>query len=74
MTNPVERSLFVAGFRAMAQQLQPVLILSCGELPEPCYSLAEVVAYPTIWTSIRDAVQNGNKQVERIQEAYGRTG
>ena len=74
MTNPVERHLFIAGFQTMVQQLQPIIVLSCGQLPMLCHSLVEVVIYPTIWTSIRDAVQNGNKQIERIQEAYGRTG
>ena len=73
LSNPIERNLFVAGFEAMVQQLQPITVLSCGQLPKMCHSLVEVVVYPTIWTSIRDAVQNGNKQVERIQEAHGRT-
>ncbi len=72
MASSIEHHLFVAGFQAMVQRLQPVIVLSCGRLPKPCYSLADVMVYPTIWTSIRDAVQNGNKQVERIQEAYGR--
>lgn len=64
-----DRQLFVMGFREMIRQRQPLTVLSYGELPEECSSLAEVVTYPTFWTSIRAA----SNHTMRIQETYGGT-
>ncbi|MGB1249629.1 MAG: DUF4417 domain-containing protein [Candidatus Promineifilaceae bacterium] len=68
-TNPVEHHLFVAGFHEMLRQLQPLTVLSYGTLPAECNALADVMHYPTRWTSIRAA----QKQAMQIQEADGRT-
>lgn len=72
LTDPLESYLFVSGFQAMVRQLDPIIVLSCGQLPTQCSTLVETILYPTRWQSIRAAMKPSNK-VEHSQEAHGRT-
>jgi hypothetical protein len=66
MAQPLERHLFLEGFREMVRQLEPVLVLGYGPLPAACHALVDIVTYPTRWTNIRAArrVQGHGAQVQ----------
>lgn len=53
LANPLEYQLFVAGFREMVRQLEPVQVLAYGRIPAICGEQVAVSCYPTRWTSIR---------------------
>jgi hypothetical protein len=55
LDHALERHLFVAGFRELVARVQPPRVLSYGEIPPECASLAAVRTYPTRWTTIRAA-------------------
>ena len=71
LEEPLEHQLFLDGFREMVRQLEPVVVLSYGPLPQACRSLAEIVPYPTRWQGIRSARNSTMRITKRRQD--GRT-
>lgn len=56
LDQPLERDLFVTGYREMVSRLTPSRVLCYGEnLPEEVAALAEVRPYPPLWKGIRAA-------------------
>lgn len=51
--HPVEKALFMAGFRRMIQTIQPTAVLCYGTPPAECANEATIWVYPTQWTNIR---------------------
>ena len=58
----LDYDLFLDGFQEMLRRLQPVAVLSYGNIPALCRELVEVIAYPTRWTDIRAARREGGKR------------
>lgn len=56
---PLERHLFLDGFREMVRRLEPGEVLSYGPLPRACQEMVDCVIYPTRWTNIRSARRDG---------------
>lgn len=59
LKNFLEYQLFVDGYLAMVQRLEPLVVLAYGRVPAVCREVVEVVTYPTRWTSIRAARRDG---------------
>jgi hypothetical protein len=59
LERPWEYRLFLDGFEAMVQRLQPSRVLCYGRAPEACRQLVEIVTYPTRWEGIRAAREGG---------------
>lgn len=57
VTDPLQHGLFMAGFHAMIEAIQPSAVLCYGEAPAACHASAEIHTYPTRWTNIRAARQ-----------------
>jgi hypothetical protein len=71
LDDPLEYQLFLDGFREMVRQLEPVVVLSYGPLPQACHELAEIVPYPTRWQGIRSA-RSGNTMRNENRARNGR--
>ena len=52
--DPLEYTLFTAGFHAMIQRLAPTLVLAYGKLPTICHRWATIETHPTRWDKIRE--------------------
>ncbi len=53
VNNLLEYDLFMAGYKAMVQAIQPTAVLCYGTPPAKCAQYAEVWVYPTQWSNIR---------------------
>lgn len=53
----LEKTVFVSGFQALVNAIEPAAVVAYGVLPPECADLAATIVYPTRWEQRRKAVQ-----------------
>ena len=73
LRQPLAYQLFINGYREMVKRLEPVQVLSYGQLPPSCSELVPVRTYPTYWTQIRSMRREGRAEAVRRPRPRKRT-